>query len=66
MKGPIEYQTPWVQERIIAQGTREEIVAWFCWNDLNGNYTDEDSDAECHAALTRVLAPQIMRDQLSQ
>ena len=64
MKPPAEYHAPWVQDRIIAEGTRDQIIAWLCWNDPNGVYRDQDSTAEGYAALTRDRAADIMRSQI--
>jgi len=66
MRPPAENQAPRVQERILIEGTREQIIAWLVWNDPNGIYTDEDSAAEGYAVLTRVRAAQIMREQLAR
>jgi len=52
MKGPIEYQALVNQERILAFGTREQVIDWLCWNDPNGCYTDEDAEAEGYEPLS--------------
>jgi hypothetical protein len=62
--GAAEYRAPWVQDRIVSVGTREQIIAWLVWNDPNGCYSDEDSEAEVYVKLTRESASQIMRRQI--
>lgn len=64
INGPAEYHAPWVQSRIVSDGTREQIIAWLVWNDPNGCYTDEDSLAEGFERLTRQRAVEIMKAQL--
>lgn len=66
MKGPIEYQTPWLQQRLLTEGTREQLIVWLCWNDPNGVYRDRDCDAEGISRLTLERARDIMRDQISR
>lgn len=43
--------------RILPEATvREILIAWFCWNDANGCYTDEDCDNEGCLRLTEETA----------
>ena len=62
-KPPLEYHDPDFQQRLLQTGTREELIAWLCWNDPNGIYTDEASLAEDFPPLTLERARQILRDQ---
>ncbi|MFO1044808.1 MAG: hypothetical protein U0941_23800 [Planctomycetaceae bacterium] len=62
-KPPLEFHDPDFQQRLLHTGTREELIAWLCWNDPNGIYTDEASWAEDRPPLTLELARQILRDQ---
>lgn len=53
-----------VQADILNNGTREQVIAWLQWNDSNGVYTDEASEAEGLAPLTLKDARNYMREQL--
>lgn len=37
---------------IVDTNSRESLIAWLCWNDRNGCYTDEDSIAEFGSPAT--------------
>ena len=63
LKPPLEFHDPDFQQRLLQTGTREDLIAWLCWNDPNGIYTDEASWAEDRPPLTLELARQILRDQ---
>ena len=63
VKPPALFHAPWFQYETIRAGTREEIIAWLCWNDPNGVYLDQDSVAEGYATLTRDRASEIMQEQ---
>ena len=52
------------QADILTNGTREQVIEWLAWNDANGVYTDEDSEAEGLDPLTLEQARQYMRDQM--
>lgn len=52
------------QEDILINGTREQVIAWLAWNDANGVYTDEDSEAEGLDPLTLEQAREYMRNQM--
>lgn len=52
--------------RLVVDGTREELIAWLCWNDPNGTYTDRDSVAEGMRAITLEEARRIMCDQIAR
>jgi len=52
------------QEDILNNGTREQVIAWLAWNDANGIYTDEDSEAEGLEPLTLEQAREYMRNQM--
>lgn len=52
------------QQDILNNGTREQVIAWLAWNDANGVYTDEDSEAEGFAPLTLEQARDYMRTQM--
>lgn len=66
MKRPLQFHSPSFQEWLIREGTREQIIVWLCWNDPNGVYTDDDSQAEGYHPLTRERAAEIMSRQVSQ
>ena len=38
--------------RLLANGTREQIIDWLCWNDRNGCYSDSDAELEGLGHLT--------------
>lgn len=63
LKPPLEYHDPEFQQRLLQTGTREELIAWLCWNDPNGIYADAASCAEDRPPLPLELARQILRDQ---
>lgn len=66
MKPPVEYHSTAFQWQLLRDGTRDQIIAWLCWNDPNGTYTDHDSAAEGCSALTRERAAEIMRSQINR
>jgi len=45
--------------------TRDEAIAWLCWNDPNGCYTDADAAAEGFDPLTADDARALVRDQIN-
>ena len=49
---------------IIRAMTREELIAWLCWNDRNGVYRDEDSLAEFGNVMTKAEGEEIMFRQI--
>jgi len=63
LKPPLELHDPDFQQRLLQTGAREDLIAWLCWNDPNGIYTDEASRAEDRPPLTLERARQILRDQ---
>jgi hypothetical protein len=65
MKGPLEYQTRAMQERIVSAGCRDDVINWLCWNDPNGVYADRDSEAEGYPPLTLHGAREIMARQMA-
>ncbi len=66
LKPPLHYHDPAFQQRLLSTGTREQLIAWLCWNDLNGIYTDETSLAEDRPQLTLAEARQILREQIER
>ena len=56
------FEEPEIQQWLLEHGTREEIIEWLVWNDGNGVYTDEDSEAERYPPLTQERARSIMRE----
>lgn len=66
MKEPTENHSDLVQLALLEFGARDEIIAWLCWNDPNGTYSDRDSLAEGMKAITLEEARRIMMDQLSR
>lgn len=59
------YGTREVQDWILEDGSREQIIGWLVWNDGNGVYTDEDSIAEGWEPMTLDTAWQAMRKVLA-
>jgi hypothetical protein len=55
-----------VQEWLLTNGSREEIIEWLVWNDGNGVYTDRDSEAEGYPLLTLETARAAMKRVLEQ
>lgn len=53
-----------VQTNILTNGTREQVLEWLQWNDANGVYTDEASEAEGLEPLTLDDARNYMRAQM--
>ena len=66
LKPPLEYHDPDFQQQLLCAGTRDELIAWLCWNDSNGTYTDRDSQIEDMELLPLERARQIMRQQISR
>jgi len=52
------------QRAILEAADRDAIIAWLCWNDRNGCYTDEDCEAQGWKPMPVDLAQAIMRRQL--
>lgn len=65
-KRPLHYHDPSFQQRLLRDGSREEVIEWLCWNDPNGTYTDVDSAAEDCPPLSIDQARQIMSDQIER
>ena len=65
-KPHLEYHDPVFQQELLRSGTRKQLIAWLCWNDPNGIYTDRDSLAGDRPPLTLAEARQIMRDQIER
>ena len=57
---------PAVQQWLLHNGTREEIIAWLKWNDGNGVYTDEESASEGYPPLTLATAREAMSRVLAE
>jgi hypothetical protein len=66
MKPPLEYHDPDFQNQLLRYGTREELIAWLCWNDPNGIYSDDDSIAEERLPLELDQAREIIRKQITR
>ena len=65
-KPPLAYHDPEFQQHLLQAGTRDELIAWLCWSDPNGIYTDEASLAEDRPRLNLEDARQIMREQVER
>ncbi len=50
---------------IDSESSREELIAWLCWNDRNGSYRDADSIREGFDVLTYSDAMSLVLDNLS-
>lgn len=61
-----DYHNPEVQSRLLESGSREEIIRWLVWNDANGVWTDEDSEAEGWSPITLEAARAAMRRALAE
>lgn len=46
--------------------SRESVINWLCWNDPNGDYTDEASDREGLPRLTLEEAVELYHSQQEQ
>jgi len=66
LKPPLEYQDRAFQRQLLERGTRDELIAWLCWNDPDGIYTDRDSLLEDRPQLTLAEARQLLRRQLER
>ena len=51
--------------KVVISSSREDLIAWLCWADHNGCWTDEDSIADGHSPLTFDEAWQCL-DQMSK
>ena len=58
------YHSEDFQQAILEAADRHAIIAWLCWNDHDGCYTDEDSEAEGLPPMPVDLAQAIMRRQM--
>ena len=54
------------QRVLLRSDDRDAIIAWLCWNDPNGCYTDEDSEAEGLPRLTLNSAKRTMARQIEE
>jgi hypothetical protein len=66
MKPPLHFHDPAFQEQLLSTGSRDELIAWLCWNVPNGVYSDQDSGAEDRPPLTLPEARQLMREQIKR
>lgn len=55
-----------VQQDILRDGSREEVISWLTWNDSNGCFCDEDAEAEGMPRLTLQTARELMRTILRE
>lgn len=53
-----------VQQSILASNDRDRLIAWLQWNDPNGCYSDDDSDAEDLPRLSAEELKVAMKKQL--
>lgn len=51
-------------KRKVLELSREEIINWLCWNDRNGIYRDEDSQAEFGNIMSMEEGREIMLRQI--
>jgi len=58
------YRSEDYQRAILEAADRDAIIAWLCWNDPNGAYTDEDCEDEGLRPMPVDLAQSIMHRQL--
>ena len=59
------YFDTFMQLDILRNGSRELIVDWLEWNDINGVYSDHERDAEGLPRLTLETARDAMQAALS-
>jgi len=52
------------QRAILEAADRDAIIAWLCWNDPNGVYTDEHCEDEGLPPMPVDIAREIMRRQM--
>lgn len=57
-----DFRSPEVQRGILLNGSREDIIRWLAWNDPNGVWSDEDSEAEGWRPMTLEQAKASMRE----
>jgi hypothetical protein len=60
-----DFRAPETQQRILLEGSREEIIEWLAWNDPSGVWTDSDSAAEGWTPMTLEQARGAMRNALA-
>ena len=48
----------------MCEWSREALINWLCWNDRNGEYTDEDSEHNGWEPLSKESALEIIHRQL--
>ena len=60
------YKEPEIQDWILQNGSREQIIEWLVWNDANGVYTDEDSNAEGWLPMTLESARETMARAMAE
>ncbi len=65
-KPPLQFHDPNYQQRLLCDGTREQLIAWLRWNDPNGSYTDRDLLAENRPPLSLDEARSLLRDQIER
>ena len=58
------FAVEYVQKSIFASNNRDMIIAWLQWNDPNGCYSDDDSDAEDLPRLSISELKAAMKKQL--
>ena len=66
LKPPLHYHDSVSQQELLRTGTREQFIAWLCWNDPHGIYTDQSSLAEDRLPLTLAQAREILREQIER
>jgi hypothetical protein len=61
-----QFGTAEIQEWLLKDGSREDLISWLVWNDPNGIYTDADSLAEGYSPLSLELARETMQGILQR
>ncbi len=65
-KPPLQFHDPELQQGLLRDGTREQLIAWLRWNDPNGSYTDRDLQADDQPPLSLDETRTLMRGQIER
>jgi hypothetical protein len=63
---PRHFHDPVFQQQFLREATRDDLIAWLCWNDPHGIYTDADSLVESLPRVTLAAARELVREQVAR